>query len=339
MKLALGGGAWCVRCEVTERVECELSPEGSFRFQAGEQAEIIIVRNNNRLAARARPVDDAYRNQSNAREVILERLPGLLSIEASRDLPDEGGCTGPVRGLADDKIVMAIRRLHEDPKYGWKIDELSREAARSQSAVFPEFNRMVGMAPMECLQNKRMTLAKDPLCVAGTLRHGQRTEIGPVPRRGDERVYRRGSRDREAGSGRPAEIDIRARPDRKRIRRRIEACCGDGVVGEIRGQAMRSVGVISSAKCFTASSRVSRGRSISRWDRGPPRSGSDSWSCGRSWSTAHERARTTGRRSGADLDRCHPARLCARLWCARSGHSRDRLGKPPASRQFGMGHA
>ena len=52
------------------------------------------------------------------------------------------------------------------------------------------------MAPMECLLNKRMTLAKEQLCVAGTLRHGQRTEICPVSRRVDERVNRLGSRDR-----------------------------------------------------------------------------------------------------------------------------------------------
>lgn len=126
--------------------------------------EIVIVRKNDRLAALARLVDDEFRNQRNARDVILDRLLEVLCIEAFRALPDEGGFAGLVRGLADDQIAQAIRLMHEEPTRSWTVDELSREAALSRSAFFAKFSRVVGMAPMEYLQNWRMSLAKNRLC-------------------------------------------------------------------------------------------------------------------------------------------------------------------------------
>lgn len=130
--------------------------------------QIVIIRKNDRLAALARLVDDEYRNRRNARDVILDRLLEVLCIEAFRALPDEGGFAGLVRGLADDQIAQAIRLIHQDPVHGWTVDELSREAALSRSAFFAKFNRVVGMAPMEYLQNWRMSLAKDKLCAGNS---------------------------------------------------------------------------------------------------------------------------------------------------------------------------
>lgn len=239
MKLVYGGGGWCVRREVTDRVFYGLALDGSFRFQADGDAEvtveagdfllvpsaadftvsskvavtgdalsalpvdlsggeyrvgnpdapidvrmmigyclfgspdaallvsllpgIVIVRKNDRLGALTRLVDEEFRNQRNACEVILDRLLEVLCIEAFRALPDEGGLAGLVRGLADDQVAQAIRRIHEDPTRSWTVEELSREAALSRSAFFAKFNRVVGMTPMEYLQNWRMSLAKDRL--------------------------------------------------------------------------------------------------------------------------------------------------------------------------------
>lgn len=137
------------------------SPDASLLVSLLPQ--IVIVRKNDRLAALARLVDDEFRNQRNARDVILDRLLEVLCIEAFRALPDEGGFAGLVRGLADAQIAQAIRRIHTDPTRSWTVGELSREAALSRSAFFAKFNRVVGMAPMEYLQNWRMTLAKDRL--------------------------------------------------------------------------------------------------------------------------------------------------------------------------------
>ncbi len=138
------------------------SPDASLLVSLLPQ--LVIIRKNERLAALARLVDDEYRSQRNARDVILDRLLEVLCIEAFRALPDEGGFAGLVRGLADDQIAQAIRLIHEEPTRSWTVDELSREAALSRSAFFAKFNRVVGMAPMEYLQNWRMSLAKNRLC-------------------------------------------------------------------------------------------------------------------------------------------------------------------------------
>lgn len=142
------------------------SPDASLLVSLLPQ--IVIIRKNERLAALARLVDDEYRNRRNARNVILDRLLEVLCIEAFRALPDEGGFAGLVSGLADDKIAQAIRCMHADPTRSWTVDELSREAALSRSAFFAKFNRVVGMAPMEYLQNWRMSLAKDRLCAGNS---------------------------------------------------------------------------------------------------------------------------------------------------------------------------
>ncbi|WP_390913847.1 cupin domain-containing protein [Pseudosulfitobacter sp. SM2401] len=137
------------------------SPDASLLVSLLPQ--IVIIRKSDRLAALAGLVDDEYRNRRNARNVILARLLEVLCIEAFRALPDEGGFAGLVRGLADDQIAQAIRLIHEDPTRGWTVDDLSREAALSRSAFFAKFNRVVGISPMEYLQNWRMSLAKDKL--------------------------------------------------------------------------------------------------------------------------------------------------------------------------------
>jgi transcriptional regulator GlxA family with amidase domain len=68
-----------------------------------------------------------------------------------------------MRGLADDRLAVAIRRMHESPTKSWTIAQLAKEASLSRSAFFERFSRVVGVAPMGCLLTWRMALAKDLL--------------------------------------------------------------------------------------------------------------------------------------------------------------------------------
>ncbi|MGY6564626.1 MAG: AraC family transcriptional regulator [Halomonadaceae bacterium] len=125
--------------------------------------KLVHVRGVNRLATLMQLVSDESRAQRPARDVVLERLLEVLLIEALRS----GGITdtspGLLRGLADERLATAIRRMHESPSRPWTVAQLANEAKLSRSAFYERFGRAVGMAPMEYLLAWRMALAKDLL--------------------------------------------------------------------------------------------------------------------------------------------------------------------------------
>jgi transcriptional regulator GlxA family with amidase domain len=95
--------------------------------------------------------------------VILARLLEVLLIEALRSTAGTAASPGLVRGLADARLAVAIRRMHESPTRSWTVAQLAKEAALSRSTFFERFSRAVGVAPMEYLLAWRMALAKNML--------------------------------------------------------------------------------------------------------------------------------------------------------------------------------
>lgn len=124
---------------------------------------LVHVRGKSRLATLVQLVSDESRAQRPARDVILERLLEVLLIEALRSTSSAQASSGLLRGLADERLASAIRRMHENPARTWTIAQLAKEAALSRSAFFARFNRAVGMSPMEYLLAWRMALAKNML--------------------------------------------------------------------------------------------------------------------------------------------------------------------------------
>ena len=96
---------------------------------------------------------------------VLGRLTELMFVEILREymqqLPQDHG--GWLAGLNDPHVGKALRLLHENPTRNWTVDELSREAAISRSALAERFTQLVGEAPMRYLANWRMQLAKQLL--------------------------------------------------------------------------------------------------------------------------------------------------------------------------------
>ncbi|MGA0599349.1 AraC family transcriptional regulator [Caulobacter sp. KR2-114] len=125
--------------------------------------QIVHVRGEPRLATFVQLVRDEFRERRPAREVILAHLLEVLMIEALRATAAPPASPGLVRGLADERLAAAIRRMHEQPTVGWTVAQLAKEAALSRSAFFERFSRAVGLAPMAYLLNWRMALAKNML--------------------------------------------------------------------------------------------------------------------------------------------------------------------------------
>lgn len=125
--------------------------------------QLVHVRGEKRLTILVRLVVDESRAQRPARDVVLARLLEVLFIEALRSTAGTAASPGLLRGLADARLAVAIRRMHESPTTSWTIAQLAKEAALSRSAFFERFSRAVGVAPMEYLLAWRMALAKNLL--------------------------------------------------------------------------------------------------------------------------------------------------------------------------------
>jgi AraC-like DNA-binding protein len=126
--------------------------------------ERVYIRGEQRLATLAQMVGEESRARRPAREGVLARLLEVLLIEALRSGAATGASTGLLRGMADERLAGAIRRMHESPAQPWTVAQLAKEAALSRSAFFERFNRTVGVAPMEYLLAWRMSLARSLLC-------------------------------------------------------------------------------------------------------------------------------------------------------------------------------
>jgi AraC-like DNA-binding protein len=124
---------------------------------------LVHVRAEKRLAILLQLVSDETRAQRPARDVVLMRLLEVLFIEALRSAAGIAASPGLLRGLADDRVAVALRRMHESPAQHWTVPDLAREAALSRSAFFERFHGALGVAPMEYLLAWRMALAKDIL--------------------------------------------------------------------------------------------------------------------------------------------------------------------------------
>jgi AraC-like DNA-binding protein len=141
--------------------------------------QVVHVRGEARLTALVRMVVDECRAQRAGRDAVLARLLDVLLIEALR-CHGTSAAPGLVRGLADERLAVAIRRMHEEPARSWTVAQLAGEAALSRSSFFERFSSAVGMAPMAYLVAWRMAMAKGMLLrrEAGIAEVAQRVGYG-----------------------------------------------------------------------------------------------------------------------------------------------------------------
>lgn len=125
--------------------------------------QLVHVRAQRRLTTLVELLNEEARGARPGRDAVLARLLEVLLIEALRCTAGPAAIPGLLRGLADERVAVALRRMHERPTRTWTVAELAAEAALSRSTFFERFRREVGVAPMEYLQGWRMALAKDLL--------------------------------------------------------------------------------------------------------------------------------------------------------------------------------
>ncbi|TXR54918.1 AraC family transcriptional regulator [Reinekea thalattae] len=101
--------------------------------------------------------------QRPGRDSVLSRLLEILLIEAFRTQMNTPDAPGLLVGLADERLAVAIRKIHQDVNQAWTIEQLAKEASLSRSAFFQRFSKAVGCTPMEYIIRWRMAIAKDLL--------------------------------------------------------------------------------------------------------------------------------------------------------------------------------
>lgn len=143
---------------------------GYFLFDSPDAAllvsllpAMIHVRDAGHLAVLVGLVGRESATQRPGRELVLTRLVEVLLVEALRSAPADAAPAGLLRGLADERLAVALHHMHGAPAYTWTVAELAGKAALSRSAFFDRFTRAVGLPPMEYLMSWRMALAKDLL--------------------------------------------------------------------------------------------------------------------------------------------------------------------------------
>ena len=137
---------------------------------------LVVVRGDRRLTTLVELLSDEARADRPGRDVVLARLLEVLLIEAFRATTGPTAAPGLLRGLADERLAVALRRMHREPTRSWTIAQLAKEAALSRSTFFDRFLREVGVAPMEYLLGWRMAIAKDLL-------RGDGVSVGEVAQR------------------------------------------------------------------------------------------------------------------------------------------------------------
>ena len=130
------------------------------------------ARRQRRLATLVQLVSEETRADRPGREVVLARLLEVLLIEALRSTTGPTAPPGLLRGLADERLAAALRRMHERPTVPGRWRTWRGRRRLSRSAFFERFRREVGVAPMEYLLAWRMALAKDLLASRGSRRGG-----------------------------------------------------------------------------------------------------------------------------------------------------------------------
>ncbi|MGI4794612.1 MAG: AraC family transcriptional regulator [Janthinobacterium lividum] len=125
--------------------------------------EMVVVRGERRLTLLVELLSEEARAERPGRDVVLARLLEVLLIEAFRATTGPTAAPGLLRGLADERVAAALRRVHGEPARPWTIGELAKASALSRSTFFDRFRREVGVRPMEYLLGWRMSLAKELL--------------------------------------------------------------------------------------------------------------------------------------------------------------------------------
>lgn len=143
---------------------------GTFLFDSADAGllvsllpKVVHVQGSRRLSQLVQMVGEESADQKPGSELMLSRLVELLLVEAMRYASAGSAPPGLLRGLGDERLARALKKMHEQIDRAWTVEQLAKIAVLSRSVFFERFTRLVGVAPMEYLLAWRMEIAKELL--------------------------------------------------------------------------------------------------------------------------------------------------------------------------------
>jgi len=144
------------------------SLDGSFLFDCADPGllvsllpEVVHVQGSTRLSQLVQMVGEESADGKPGNEFMRSRLADMLLVEAMRSTTSGSAPPGLLRGLGDERLAAALKRMHAHLDQSWSVAQLAKIAALSRSSFFERFTRTVGVAPMEYLLAWRMEIAKE----------------------------------------------------------------------------------------------------------------------------------------------------------------------------------
>ncbi len=117
----------------------------------------------------------ACESQSNrpGAQAVLDRLCGVLFIQAVRGWVTQAGDHGWPAAVQDPAVARALSLIHDEPARRWTVEALGDQAAMSRSAFAERFRRLVGEPPLQYVTRWRMhqatQLLRDPSSNVATI--------------------------------------------------------------------------------------------------------------------------------------------------------------------------
>lgn len=93
--------------------------------------------------------------------LLIDKLSEILFIHAIRSHMENCKEHGFIAALADSRIGMSLRKMHERPADKWSVEGLAKVAGMSRSAFAARFSSLMEMTPMQYLTRWRVTLANE----------------------------------------------------------------------------------------------------------------------------------------------------------------------------------
>jgi uncharacterized protein (TIGR01244 family) len=117
--------------------------------------------------------------EKSGRDFVLTRLVEVLLVEALRSTTGDDATPGLLRGLADARLAVAIRRMHGDPARSWTVEQ--REESRAFAldllrALHARRGRAADGTPSGLAHDCRQ-----PGSLGGTMLAGSTFMMEPIP--------------------------------------------------------------------------------------------------------------------------------------------------------------
>jgi AraC-like DNA-binding protein len=97
--------------------------------------------------------------------LVTTQLAQLMFVQALRTHLETAGplASGWLKGLADERIAVALRLMHGEPSRAWTLGDLAKATGMSRTTFALRFKTLVGVAPLAYLLAWRMHLAERDL--------------------------------------------------------------------------------------------------------------------------------------------------------------------------------